>query len=360
VDLRADSFIPAWWLPGRHAQTIGARATRSRRGVRLVRERLTAPDGDFLDLDWAETPAGRLTGAPLTVVLHGLEGSAASGYSLETYRQLAGRGVAAVGLNFRSCSGELNHAARLYHSGETGDLRYVIGVLARRFPGRPLAAVGFSLGGNVLLKYLGEEGQERQKRQGRQERQERQEGQSEAGEGYGAIVAAAAVSVPYDLAAGAAYTERGVARAYVWRLLRSLKRKVRARAGTLGDRIDLKRALGARTFREFDDAATAPLHGFAGADDYYRRSSSAAYLDGIRVPTRLIHAADDPFLPAEAFPRDAAARNPALDPCFTRRGGHVGFVSGPPWRRVYWAERMAAEHVARVAGGRPGVGAVTL
>jgi predicted alpha/beta-fold hydrolase len=159
------------------------------------------------------------------------------------------------------------------------------------------------------------------------------------------------VSVPYDLAAGAAYTERGVARAYVWRLLRSLKRKVRARGPAWGDRIDIPRALAARTFREFDDAATAPLHGFAGADDYYRRSSSALYLAGIRIPTRLIHAADDPFLPASALPHEALTRNPALEPLFTARGGHVGFVAGPPWRRVYWAESMAAEHVAGVVGG---------
>lgn len=296
-----------------------------------MRERVDTPDGDFLDLDWAETPAGPLDHGPLAVVLHGLEGSAASRYALETYRQLARVGVAAVGLNFRSCSGELNRAVRLYHSGETGDLRHVVSLLARRFPGRPLAAVGFSLGGNVLLKYLGEEGREEQER--------------------GALVAAAAVSVPYDLAAGAACTERGVARAYVWRLLRSLKRKVRARAAVFRDRMDLPRALAARTFREFDDAGTAPLHGFADADDYYRRSSSAPYLEAIRIPTRVIHAADDPFLPGAALPRGAVARNPALDPRFTERGGHVGFVCGPPWRRVYWAERMAAEHVARVARG---------
>jgi hypothetical protein len=306
--------------------------------VRLVRERLATPDGDFLDLDWAETAVGPLHDGPLAVVLHGLEGSARSGYALEAYRQLAGRGVAAVGLNFRSCSGELNRGMRLYHSGETEDLRFVVGVLGRRFPDRPLAAVGFSLGGNVLLKYLGEEGQEGQEGQGR--------------EGWGAVVAAAAVSVPYDLAAGAAYTEHGVARAYVWRLLRSLKRKVRARGHAFGDRIDIPRALAARTFREFDDAATAPLHGFAGADDYYRRSSSARYLADIRIPTRLIHAADDPFLPASALPHQAVTRNPALEPLFTARGGHVGFVAGPPWRRAYWAEGMAAEHVARVAGGR--------
>jgi predicted alpha/beta-fold hydrolase len=320
-------FVPAWWLPGPQLQTVGARLTRSHGGVRLERERVVTPDGDFLDLDWARTAADPRAGRPLAIVLHGLEGSARSGYALETYRQLDRRGVAAVGLNFRSCSGELNRAPRLYHSGDTGDLRHVVRLLARRFPRRSLAAVGFSLGGNVLLKSLGEEGQ-----------------------GGGGLVAAAAVSVPYDLAAGAAHTEHGLVRVYVWWLLRSLKRKLRARAAAFRDLVNLRAALAARTFREFDDAGTAPLHGFADADDYYRRSSSAPYLGSIRVPTLLVHAADDPFLPAAAVPRDAVAGNSMLDARFTERGGHVGFVDGAPWRPRFWAECSVAEHVARAVG----------
>jgi predicted alpha/beta-fold hydrolase len=328
-----EAFVPAWWLPGPHLQTVGARVTRSTHGVRLTRERLDTPDGDFLDLDWASVD-GRADGepradparGPLAVVLHGLEGSAASGYALETYRQLASHGVQAVGLNFRSCSGELNRAARLYHSGETGDLRFVLATLGARFPGQALAAVGFSLGGNVLLKYLGEEG-----RLGR------------AGQ---PLRVAAAVSVPYDLAAGATYTERGFVRAYVWRLLRSLKAKVRAKEAQIGELVDVPGALAARTFRTFDEAATAPLHGFAGADDYYARCSSGPFLESIGVPTRLIHAADDPFLPSTAVPRLSGGRSPKLETRFTATGGHVGFVTGPPWARVYWAERQAALFVA--------------
>lgn len=318
-------YVPAAWLPGPHWQTVGARWTRAGGGVRLRRERVTTPDGDFIDLDWTERGDGA---APLVVLLHGLEGSARSGYALEAYRQLAARGVGAVGFNFRSCSGELNRGRRLYHSGETDDLRFLVGLLRARRPDAPLGALGFSLGGNVLLKYLAEAG---------------------AAENT-PIAAAAAVSVPYDLARGAAYTERGVARLYVHRLLRSLRRKVRARVADLGDRLDVPAALAARTFRAFDDAATAPLHGFRDADDYYARSSSGPRLGEVRVPTLLIHAADDPFLPPEALPRGQVAGNPALEACFTATGGHVGFVMGPPWRRRYWAEERAAAFLAARLG----------
>jgi hypothetical protein len=326
--------MPAWWLPGPHCQTVGARWTRPRGGAWLTRERIDLPDGDFLDLDWPASPASADPSRAVVVVLHGLEGSARSGYALETYRQLGRHGLAAVGLNFRSCSGELNRGRRLYHSGETEDLRYVLALLRRQYPGARIGAVGFSVGGNVLLKYLGEEGQKGQIGQ---------EGQRVPG---GPVDAAVAVSVPYDLAASAEFTEHGVARLYVHRLLRSLRAKVRARQAELGARIDARRALAARTFREFDDAATAPLHGFRDADDYYARSSSAAFLHSIAAETLLIHADDDPFLPPSVIPRDAVAANPSLRSAFVRRGGHVGFVSGPPWRRRYWAESRAAGFLA--------------
>ena len=329
--------MPAWWLPGPHAQTVGARWTRPRGGIRLERERIALPDGDFLDLDWTRPIGGADPTRAVAVVLHGLEGSARSGYALEAYRQLERRGLAAVGLNFRSCSGELNRGRRLYHSGETSDLRFVVGVLQRRYPEAWIGAVGFSLGGNVLLKYLAEESEERQRGADAAD--------ARAAE-RGGVRAAAAISVPYDLAASAAFTERGVARLYVRRLLRSLRAKVRARQADLGVMLDLRRALAARTFREFDDAATAPLHGFRDADDYYARSSSAAYLAAIRVETLLIHAADDPFLPACVIPYDAVSVNRRLWPLFVARGGHVGFVTGHPWRRWYWAETRAAEFLA--------------
>jgi uncharacterized protein len=312
------SFRPAWWLPGPHAQTIAGRLLRRPRLPAFRRERVDTPDGDFVDLDFA--PGGRAD-APLVLVLHGLEGSARRGYAIHTYDQLARHGLRAVGLNFRSCSGEPNRVARLYHSGETDDLRFILAELARR--GDPAsAAIGFSLGGNALLKFLGEEGN-------------------------GApIRAAGAVSVPYDLAAGADELDRTrMGRFYTRRFLAPLVAKANAKAALLRDHCDLERVRSARSFREFDDAATAPIHGFADAADYYARSSSAFFLERIRIPTLLVHAADDPFLPAAALPRAAIDANPCLETAFTAGGGHVGFVTGPPWAPRFWAEETVAEYV---------------
>lgn len=328
-----DGFRPAWWLPGPHAQTLGARVLRSARGVRLARERLELPDGDFLDLDWAELDGSAggarpdRAAAPLVLVLHGLEGCAASTYALEVYRALAKRGLAAVGMNFRSCSGEPNRLPRLYHSGETGDLRYVAALLRARFPGRRLGVVGFSLGGNVLLKYLGETGRA-------------------GATGPEIPDAAVAISVPFDLSRGAAWLDRGWSKIYRRYLIRRLLRKVRAKAAILDGHVDLDALLRVRTFREFDNAGTAPLHGFADADDYYARSSARRYLSDIRTPVLILHAADDPFLPADAIPRHDLAANPHLATCLVPRGGHVGFVSGPPWGPVFWAEQQAAAYLA--------------
>ncbi len=297
----------------------------------LARERVETPDGDFLDLDFAESgERGGSPNVPVVLVLHGLEGSSESKYALEAHRGLAARGLQGVGLNFRSCSGELNRTKRLYHSGETGDLAYVLDLLARRFPGSKLGAIGFSLGGNVLLKYLGETGSD---------------------DRAPLLSAAVAISVPFDLGAGADYLERGLSRLYRWRLVRSLQQKVRAKAGLLGDAVDLQCSLAARTFREFDDAATAPLHGFAGAEDYYRRSSSAPYLSRVRVPTLVIHSLDDPFLPAAAVPQHEASGNPNIVGVFTKSGGHVGFVSGEaPWAPAFWAEQEATRFVSVMLG----------
>jgi predicted alpha/beta-fold hydrolase len=299
----------------------------------LDRERVELPDGDFLDLDWVERPettGAAAEAAPLVLVLHGLEGCAESGYALEIYRALVREGLAAVGMNFRACSGEPNRLPRMYHSGETGDLAHVLRLLRRRHPERRLGVAAFSLGGNVLLKFLGERG-----------------GSSHPD---GTPTAAAAISVPFDLSAGAEWIERGFSRVYRRYLVRRLHRKVRRKLDLLRPHVDVDRVLRARTFREFDDAATAPLHGFAGAEDYYRRSSSAPFIGAIAVPTLVIHALDDPFVPPEAVPREALQRNPTIEARISERGGHVGFVTGPPWRPRFWAEREAARFLARRLG----------
>lgn len=327
VDFTPRPFEAPRWLRGPHAQTVGGKLLRRDPGVRLERERLTLPDGDFVDLDVGPEPRGAGRGAPVAVVLHGLEGSALRRYMRLTYAHLLERGVRPVGLNFRSCSGEPNRAARLYHSGETADLAAVLAHLRVAFPGRPMGGIGFSLGGNVLLKYLAERGED-------------------AG-----LAAAAAVSVPYDLSAGATALETGLmSRAYNAYFLRMLRGKMRAKRSLLSELIDVRETLRARTLRQFDEAATAPLHGFRDAEDYYARSSSGPLLDRIRVPTLLLHSFDDPFLPPERVPVRAAAENPWIVPAFAATGGHVGFIGGTPGRPRFWAEEEAARFVGALAG----------
>jgi predicted alpha/beta-fold hydrolase len=317
-----DAFAPARWARNPHLQTLFARALRSKVGPEYTRERVDTPDGDFLDLDWAPEPS---PGAPLALVLHGLEGNARRRYVRNLARELLARGVRPVALNFRACSGEPNRTARFYHSGETGDSAFVLRLLRERHPDRKLGAMGFSLGGNVLLKLMGE----------------REDG------GVGLLDAAAALSVPYDLAAGGVLLEGGaMGRFYTAYFIRSLRKKVRAKRALLEGILDVEGVLAARTLREFDDLATAPLHGFRDADHYYAESSSARYLDGIRVPTLLLHAEDDPFLPPSAIPRAAMHANAALTSVVTPAGGHVGHLMGSPRSPRFWGEERAATHLA--------------
>ena len=308
---------PPWALNG-HVQTLAGKALRPSPALPLERVRWETEDGDLLLVDLLDADREN---APLVVVLHGLEGSSRRPYALLTYRALRKRGMAAAGLNFRSCGGEPNRRARFYHSGETGDLAHVLTRLRERWPERPMAAVGFSLGGNVLLKLLGEEGEGARRW----------------------LSAAAAVSVPFDLDAGARALEaRFMGRLYARYFLRSLRAKAEGKADLLEEVVALEAVRAARTLRAFDDAATAPLHGFEDAAHYYAESSSAGFLAAVRVPTLVVHSLDDPFLPREAVPVDALEANPWLHPVLTSRGGHVGFVHGTPWAPRFWAEAQVA------------------
>jgi predicted alpha/beta-fold hydrolase len=281
-------------------------------------------DGDFVDLDWVTAVADVSPDedAPLVLVVHGLEGSAQSDYVLEMHRALARHGFASVALNLRSCSGEPNRLPRFYHAGDTADLATVLDGLRERQPRRPLGGVGFSLGANVFLKYLGERGDE------------------------AVVDAAAAISSPFDLTAGIVTIERGLSRAYQWYFLRRLRRKVRAKARILDGRVDVPTLLEACSLREFDEHGTAPLHGFAGWADYYDRASCKRFLPDIRRRTLVIRSMDDPFLRHDPVPHREIADNPFLAATFPRSGGHVGFVSGTPWTPVFWAERTAAEFLS--------------
>jgi len=286
-------------------------------------ERWSTPDDDFLDLHRIDAPAGR----PRLLILHGLEGTVRSHYAVGLLHEAQRRGWAADLLIFRSCGDEPNRVLRLYHSGETSDLDFVVRRLVADDPARALLIAGVSLGGNVLLKWLGEQGDAAPRQ----------------------LLGAAAVSVPFDLARGSRHLDRGFSRVYQAHFLRSLRRKALEKSTRFPEAIRAEVVLRPRTLYDFDDLVTAPVHGFRDADDYYTRSSSLPYLARIRVRTLLLSARDDPFLPSEVLDevRDVARANPSLYPEFVERGGHVGFIAGSlPWRPFYYAEWRAAEFLA--------------
>ena len=328
----ASTFSPAWFARGPHAQTIWGRLVRPRRMVELRREVIETPDGDELILDHLD--AAEVGRAPLRFILmHGLEGSSYSVYIQGLLSIIARRGFSATAINFRSCARDPknvmrmlpNRRPRFYHSGETTDFDFVARMLHARMPDTPLVAIGASLGGNALLKWLGEH------------------------PGQRILSAAATLSAPYDLGAGAKYLEQGAGPFYVGSFLRTLKKKVKDVMERFPDNgVDAANAMSARTFREFDDAATAPLHGFRDADDYYTRSSSIHFIGRITTPTLCISAEDDPFLPHEVLERARATASPSVEFMTTRHGGHVGFISGTaPWRCVYWAEELVVDWLVR-------------
>ena len=324
----ASPYRPPRWLPGPHLATVFASAARPLPRPPFRRERWELPDGDFLDVD--RLGASR-PGVPLLVVSHGLEGSSRAPYVRGLAAAAARRGLAVAAWNFRGCSGEPNRLLRQYHSGDTGDLDLVVRRLAGELPGRRLVLAGFSLGANQLVKWLGERGDDLPPE----------------------VRAVAAVSNPFDLAAcGRALDGPGF---WPWvyreRFLRRLRRKARAKARQFPGALDLPRVLRARTFLEYDELVTAPIHGFAGAQDYYERCSSSAFVPAVRRPLLLLSAADDPLVPASAHPVAAARDNSSVHLEVTGAGGHVGFVAGPPWQPRFWAEERVLDFLlARLAG----------
>ena len=311
-------FQPAWWCRGPHAQTLWARLVRQVPEIRFWRERLELPDGDFIDLDWSEHGSG-----PIVIVLHGLEGSSDSPYARGIMQAIERRGWRGVIMHFRGCSSEPNRLARSYHSGDTGDLSHFINTLRRREPRTPLATVGFSLGGNVLLKWLGKAG------------------------GAAPLRAAVAVSVPYVLRGAADRLNHGFSRLYQWQLLRSLRGTVVEKRRRIKLPLNIQDLSTLKSFRDFDEYVTAPLHGFDGADHYYTVSSSRQYLKGITVPTLLLHARDDPFMTEKAIPgQNELSESVVLE--VSTHGGHVGFVAGAwPWRARYWLEERIPAYLGQ-------------
>lgn len=329
--IEIEPFHPHPLLRNPHTQTVlGARA-RPQTGIVFRRERVELPDGDFIDLDfadvegatWAELGAHK----PIALMIHGLEGNARSGPAYGIYRYLSQRGVRCLGMNLRSCSGELNRTARLYHAGETEDIAYIHRWLEQKFPGVPLGLVSISLGANMMLKYLGEQGSAL----------------------VGRVAGAVAISPPFDLVKGAAVMKEGAGLFYTRYLLQSLKEKVRAHADKLDGKVDLSLLDESNNFELFDDRFTAPLHGFRDVYDYYSSTSSKNFIGDIKVPTLLLRAIDDPFFDRTDIPYSTVDTVPNLHGGFPRHGGHVGFIEGVvPGRYDFWAERQAARFLALV------------
>ena len=313
-------YSPAWWIPGGHLQTLWGKLFRRQAPAQTTLERWDTPDGDFLEIH--RLPAKN--GQPRLLLLHGLEGTVRSHYAQGLLNEAARRGWGADLLIFRSCGSEPNRARRFYHSGETTDAAWALERIVSEFPASPLAIAGVSLGGNVLLKMLGEKGTELPTQ----------------------LRAAAAISVPFDLARSSQRINRGFSRFYQKFFLGSLREKAREKATRFPDLAPPEKILALRTLEDFDNLITGPLHGFRDADDYYRRSSSLLFLERIRLNTLLLSAIDDPMLPPEVLDevRQIARRNPALHLEFVAKGGHAGFVTGRwPWRPFYYAEYRVGE-----------------
>lgn len=312
--ITSSKFKPAWWLPGTHAQTLWPGLMRRPVEIELTTERLTLPDDDFIDLAWTKSNTNKIV-----IVLHGLEGSINSNYARGMLAAIDKKGWRGVFMHLRGCSGEHNLKDYSYHSGETGDFRFLVETLRKRHPEATLSALGYSLGGNALLKYLGEYKDDSQ------------------------LKAATAVSVPYLLSNSAVKLEKGFSRIYqrhlVNRLINKTSSKFKNRQAPF-NMADLKKW---NTFQLFDHHITAPLHGFKGSTDYYEQSSSRQYLKHITTPTLLIHSRDDPFMTTDAIPnQDDLSESVVLE--LSNHGGHVGFISGnKPWNAKYWLEQRIPE-----------------
>ncbi|WP_347989383.1 hydrolase [Methylomonas sp. AM2-LC] len=316
-------FKPARWLYNGHLQTLYPALFRQLPPVTSYRERWITPDQDFIDIDFC----GNLTHC-LVILLHGLTGSSQSLYIRGMQAALLNQGVSSAALNFRGCSGESNNTSRCYHSGETTDIDFVYMQLRNKYPKLPIAVVGFSLGGNVLLKWLGEKGPKLD------------------------LFAAVAVSVPLVLNECANRLDMGFSKFYRNRLLTELKQYLQHKHQHLlniqqFEEANKIRQLGNLTdiqsFWEYDERVVAPLYGFKNASDYYQKSSSRQYLSYIQVPSLIIQAADDPFMTPAVLP-DADELSALVRMEVTVSGGHVGFVSGiNPRKPGYWLEQRIPE-----------------
>jgi uncharacterized protein len=320
------AYRPPAWLAGGHAQTVWP-FRLPRVAVPLARERVDTPDGDFWDFDWLDVPAR--DDAPLVVLFHGLEGGSSSHYARALFAALARRGLRGVVPHFRGCGGEPNRLPRAYHSGDHAEVAAMLAYLrARVGPHVRVYAIGVSLGGSALLNWLGRMG----------------------ADARATLAGAAAVSAPLDLVAAGRSIDRGVNRIYARHFLATLKPKSLGIAARFPGLLDARRIRRVRRMREFDDAVTAPLHGFAGVDDYWTRASSKPWLASIGVPTLVLNARNDPFIPASSLPvpHEVSALVTLEQPA---GGGHAGFARGPFPGNVGWLPARLLHYFASIGDG---------
>jgi predicted alpha/beta-fold hydrolase len=301
------------WLPGGHLQTLYAALLAPRPHIDFFRERWNTPDDDFIDLDWTDGNKDSAAATPLVVLFHGLEGGSRSQYAAALMAAVRDRGWRGVIVHFRGCSGELNRLRRAYHSGDSGEIDWILRRLRHDHAATRMCAVGVSLGGNALLKWLGEQ----------------------RANANSILNAATAISAPVDLMASGDALGRGLNMIYTRNFLATLHRKTLAKLALFPDLCDREIMLASRTLREFDNVVTAPLHGYRDTDDYWTRASAKPLLCQVTVPTLMINALNDPFLPAAALPSGAAV-SPAVTLEFPETGGHVGFVTGMFPGRLDW------------------------
>ena len=316
------TYQAPWYLPNGHLQTIIPSIFRRVGGLHYQRERISTPDGDFLDLDWITNSSNTNTATSDTLIIisHGLEGDSKRSYVKGLARAFLSKGCHAMAWNFRSCSGESNKLPHFYHSGATDDLQQVVGYVLQHYPYKRMVLAGFSLGGNLTLKYLGESGDKLPKQ----------------------IWKGLAFSVPLHLASSSRKIGLRGNRIYEQRFLKRLRKKIKHKALLQPGLFDLEPLAKIRTLWEFDDKYTAPLHGFHDAADYYARCSSINFVEHIKVPTLIINAQNDPFLSPQCFPQEKLKEHPYVTFEAPEQGGHVGF---PQAGALNYSEKRALDFI---------------
>ncbi|PJG60560.1 hydrolase [Aeromonas cavernicola] len=312
-------FHAPWWVRNPHLQTILPKWLR-KKSAKVVSERFELPDGDFVDLAWSGQVMA--DSRPLVVVFHGLEGSVDSHYATGLFAHLQQTGREAVLMHFRGCSGEPNRHLRAYHSGAIEDAQAVISALNQRFPSKPLLAIGYSLGGNMLVNLL-------------------------AGDQEVALQGAMVISAPLQLASSAKRVNQGWSKVYQRYLLHSMRRNLLRKMARQPEALahwQPEQIHHITTLRDFDEQVTAPLHGFTSADHYYQTCSGLPMLSQITIPTLILHAADDPFMSHDAIPR-ADQLSPMVRYELSQHGGHVGFLYGTPWRPRFWLDERISRWI---------------